>query len=85
MVFQLLGDSTEQMSASLGQTLAGLLNASFGNAVEIIVGVAALLQSEFGMSQISTWILTLRRRNSHCSNLCAYASFICSAPRLTVS
>ena len=32
------------MSAKLGQTLAGLLNASFGNAVEIIVGVAALLQ-----------------------------------------
>lgn len=32
------------MSFSLGDTLAGLLNASFGNAVEIIVGVAALLQ-----------------------------------------
>jgi Ca2+:H+ antiporter len=32
------------MSSRLGQTLAGLLNASFGNAVEIIVGVAALLQ-----------------------------------------
>jgi Ca2+:H+ antiporter len=32
------------MSAKLGQTLAGLLNASFGNAVEIIVGIAALLR-----------------------------------------
>ena len=32
------------MSVKLGQTLAGLLNASFGNAVEIIVGIAALLQ-----------------------------------------
>jgi Ca2+:H+ antiporter len=32
------------MSSRLGQTLAGLLNASFGNAVEIIVGIAALLQ-----------------------------------------
>lgn len=41
---QLLGDATDQMSAKLGQTLAGLLNASFGNAVEIIVGIAALLQ-----------------------------------------
>jgi calcium/proton exchanger cax len=39
-----LGDATEQMSLKLGQTLSGLLNASFGNAVEIIVGVAALLQ-----------------------------------------
>lgn len=41
---QLLGECTEQMSFSLGDTLAGLLNASFGNAVEIIVGIAALLQ-----------------------------------------
>ena len=32
------------MSTKLGQTLAGLLNATFGNAVEIIVGVAALFQ-----------------------------------------
>jgi Ca2+/H+ antiporter len=29
---------------TLGQTVSGLLNASFGNAVEIIVGIAALLQ-----------------------------------------
>ncbi|KAH9928219.1 calcium/proton exchanger [Fomitopsis serialis] len=40
----LLGTATDQMSLKLGQTLSGLLNASFGNAVEIIVGVAALLQ-----------------------------------------
>ncbi len=37
---QLLGDATDQLSVRLGQTLSGLLNASFGNAVEIIVGVA---------------------------------------------
>lgn len=30
----------------LGQTLGGLLNATFGNAVELIVAVAALAQSE---------------------------------------
>ncbi|KAG9078131.1 hypothetical protein FRC06_008517, partial [Ceratobasidium sp. 370] len=41
---KLLGEATEQLSMRLGQTLGGLLNASFGNAVEIIVGVAALLQ-----------------------------------------
>jgi len=41
------------MSIPLGQTLAGLLNASFGNAVEIIVGVAALLQGEsFGIESL---------------------------------
>lgn len=33
----------------LGQTLSGLLNASFGNAVEIIVGIAALLQGELAL------------------------------------
>jgi Ca2+:H+ antiporter len=35
------------MSAKLGGTVAGLLNASFGNAVEIIVGIAALLQGGY--------------------------------------
>jgi Ca2+:H+ antiporter len=44
MCIQLLGEATDQMSAKLGQTLAGLLNASFGNAIEIIVGIAALRQ-----------------------------------------
>lgn len=34
----------------LGETLSGLLNASFGNAVEIIVGIAALLQGRMGLS-----------------------------------
>ncbi|KAJ7706980.1 calcium/proton exchanger [Mycena rosella] len=50
---KLLGEATEQMSAKLGQTLAGLLNASFGNAVEIIVGIAALLQNELRIVQTS--------------------------------
>jgi hypothetical protein len=34
---ELLSWSTEQLAASVGQTLGGLLNASFGNAVEMIV------------------------------------------------
>jgi Ca2+:H+ antiporter len=50
---KLLGDATEQMSSRLGQTLAGLLNASFGNAVEIIVGIAALLRDEIRIVQTS--------------------------------
>ncbi|KAJ6531211.1 Sodium/calcium exchanger protein-domain-containing protein [Mycena capillaripes] len=50
---KLLGEATEQMSSKLGQTLAGLLNASFGNAVEIIVGIAALLQGELRIVQTS--------------------------------
>jgi len=50
---KLLGVATEQLSSSLGQTLAGLVNASFGNAVEIIVGVAALLRDELRIVQTS--------------------------------
>ncbi|KAF7980162.1 hypothetical protein HWV62_39625 [Athelia sp. TMB] len=50
---KLLGEATEQMSMKLGQTLSGLLNASFGNAVEIIVGVAALMQDEIRIVQTS--------------------------------
>jgi Ca2+:H+ antiporter len=50
---KLLGDATEQMSLSVGQTLAGLLNATFGNAVEIIVGITALLQGEVRIVQTS--------------------------------
>ncbi|KAG5654139.1 hypothetical protein H0H81_007191 [Sphagnurus paluster] len=50
---KLLGDATEQMSAKLGPTLAGLLNATFGNAVEIIVGIAALLQGQLRIVQTS--------------------------------
>ncbi|THH03425.1 hypothetical protein EW145_g6270 [Phellinidium pouzarii] len=46
-------DSTEQLSFTLGQTLSGLLNASFGNAVEIIVGIAALFQDELRIVQTS--------------------------------
>lgn len=38
----LLSFATEQLSAKLGQTLGGLLNATFGNAVELIVGLTAV-------------------------------------------
>ncbi|KAF9246380.1 calcium proton exchanger [Melanogaster broomeanus] len=50
---KLLGDATEQLSFKFGQTLSGLLNATFGNAVEIIVGIAALLHGELRIVQSS--------------------------------
>ncbi|OAX39380.1 calcium/proton exchanger [Rhizopogon vinicolor AM-OR11-026] len=50
---KLLGEATEQMSVKLGDTMSGLLNASFGNAVEIIVGIAALLKGELRIVQTS--------------------------------
>ena len=36
----LLSFATEELSVKLGQTLGGLLNASFGNAVELIVWIS---------------------------------------------
>ena len=50
---KLLGDATEQVSMLLGSTLGGLLNATFGNAVELIVGVVALLQGQLRIVQMS--------------------------------
>ncbi|KAM0755413.1 calcium/proton exchanger [Meredithblackwellia eburnea MCA 4105] len=49
----LLGDATEQCSIKLGQTLGGLMNATFGNAVEAIVGIIALIKGELRIVQTS--------------------------------
>lgn len=35
----LLSFATEELAAKLGETIGGLMNASFGNAVELIVGI----------------------------------------------
>ncbi|WFC99007.1 hypothetical protein MYAM1_001742 [Malassezia yamatoensis] len=50
---KLLGDATEQVSIRLGPTLGGLLNATFGNAVELIVAIVALMQGQLRIVQIS--------------------------------
>ncbi|KAN0119258.1 Calcium/proton exchanger [Hyaloscypha variabilis] len=50
---ELLSWSTEQLSASTGQVIGGLLMAAFGNAVEMIVGITALKQQEFRIVQSS--------------------------------
>ncbi|CDZ97067.1 calcium:hydrogen antiporter [Phaffia rhodozyma] len=50
---KLLGDATEQLSIPLGQTIGGLLNATFGNAVELIVGIVALQQNQLRLVQTS--------------------------------
>ncbi|BGP22981.1 hypothetical protein JCM10295v2_001872 [Rhodotorula toruloides] len=49
----LLGDATEQCSLKVGQTVGGLLNATFGNAVELIVGILALIRGELRIVQTS--------------------------------
>ncbi|KFA81722.1 hypothetical protein S40288_05999 [Stachybotrys chartarum IBT 40288] len=48
-----LSYATEEISAKLGQTMAGLLNATFGNAVELIVSVVALKDGQIEVVQSS--------------------------------
>ena len=46
-----LSFATEELSSKLGEALGGLLNATFGNAVELIVSVPIMAET--------TWKLTL--------------------------
>lgn len=48
-----LSFATEEISRRLGETLGGLLNATFGNAVELIVSVIALRAGEIQVVQSS--------------------------------
>lgn len=49
----LLSFATEELSAKLGQTIGGLLNATFGNAVELIVSIVALKEGQIRIVQSS--------------------------------
>lgn len=50
---KLLAFATDELSMRVGQTLAGLLNATLGNAVELIVSIIALLKCELHIVQSS--------------------------------
>ncbi|KAF2193475.1 Calcium/proton exchanger [Zopfia rhizophila CBS 207.26] len=49
----LLSFATEELSDKMGQTLGGLMNATFGNAVELIVSIIALKEGEIRIVQSS--------------------------------
>ena len=49
----ILGDFTEEVAAQTNQTLGGLINATFGNAVEVVVAIQALLANEIRVVQAS--------------------------------
>ncbi|KAL7269976.1 Vacuolar calcium ion transporter [Rhizina undulata] len=49
----LLSLATEQLALKVGDTLGGLLNATFGNAVELIVSIVALTKGELRIVQAS--------------------------------
>lgn len=48
-----LSFATEQISMKLGEALGGLLNATFGNAVELIVSIVALREGQIQVVQSS--------------------------------
>lgn len=49
----LLGYATEEIAVHVGETVGGLLNATFGNAVELIVAIVALARGEIRIVQTS--------------------------------
>jgi Ca2+:H+ antiporter len=50
---KLLAFATDELSMRVGQTLAGLLNATLGNAVELIVAIIALIKCQLPIVQSS--------------------------------
>jgi len=50
---RLLGDATEELALHTNQAVGGLLNATFGNAVEIIIGIIALKEGLIRVVQSS--------------------------------
>lgn len=50
---KLLGDATEQVAAHTNDTIGGLLNATFGNATELIVSLFALSKGLLGVVKVS--------------------------------
>ncbi|CBX93820.1 similar to vacuolar calcium ion transporter /H(+) exchanger [Plenodomus lingam JN3] len=49
----MLSTATEELAIRVGETLGGLLNATFGNAVELIVSVQALIKNEITIVKTS--------------------------------
>src|SRR6202035_2264163 len=48
-----IGRSTEQLACRVGDGLGGLLNATFGNAAELIIGIMALRRGLTGVVKAS--------------------------------
>ena len=49
----MLSNATEELAIRVGETLGGLLNATFGNAVELIVSIQALIKNEITIVKTS--------------------------------
>lgn len=49
----MLSNATEELAIRVGETMGGLLNATFGNAVELIVSIQALIKNEITIVKTS--------------------------------
>ena len=49
----ILGDFTEELALHTNETIGGLINATFGNAVEVVVAIQALMADEIRVVQAS--------------------------------
>ncbi|CAG8816785.1 12247_t:CDS:2, partial [Racocetra persica] len=50
---KLLGFATEEIAYTVGEAVGGLLNATFGNAVELIIAIVALAKGQIRVVQAS--------------------------------
>jgi Ca2+:H+ antiporter len=59
-----MGEATEQLASRLGEGVGGLLNATFGNAAELIIALGALRAglSDVVKASLARSQLVLRRR-----------------------
>jgi hypothetical protein len=79
----LLAFATEELAVPLGQTIGGLLNATFGNAVELIVSSGATHFSKIVTNRKSgEHHRPAEERNSHCSGKHARQYLVQHPPRL---
>lgn len=69
----LLGEVTEDLAVRFGSTIGGLLNATFGNVVELILSIAALTKGLYVViaasligSILSNLLLVLGKHSSLC-------------------
>jgi Ca2+:H+ antiporter len=51
-----LGEATEQLAMHTNQTIGGLLNTTFGNAVELIVAIIALRDGLIRVVQVCSLV-----------------------------
>lgn len=52
----ILGDFTEEVSAHTNETLGGLIQATLGNAVEIVVSIQALYANQIRVVQVTAFV-----------------------------